>query len=314
MKKYLFLFGCFAAVIAITIVLSITLIPSSIDVNTVYPNIIDYNLKCSAKGTIKSTKKIEINYNYDIVVKQFHKQVGDSVSVGDVLFTIDKEKTIEMLKNTYSSEELALYSEYINSFPLEYKSEYDAVITKINEKYNISGGENIIELSAGSGFVADVFVSEKDIANIFVGQEVEIIGDAFKNKSYKGLVEYIADTATEKAVNGQKETVVNVKISISNPDNSLKTGYNIKADIFYGKIKNAVAIPYEALREDETSYYVYKLYKNFAVKSRVEVILEDNDFIIINGSLDENSQLCITKEFTNDNYQSVNVINEGIKY
>lgn len=315
MKKLLILSICFLIALV-----GILLIPTlsdydAVDIQTVTPNIIDYELKSTATGTIKKSDEINIELEFDVVIDKFNKSVGDTVKKGDLLFTIDKEKTIELLSSIYSTEEIALYQDYIDSYPLEYRSEYNGIVTNVNDSSTVYAGNPIIEMSTGSGYIASVFVTEKDIFNISLGQNAEISGDAFGDKTYKGRIVSIADTAAEHTIGNKKETSVNVIIEILNPDNALKAGYNVTAEIIYAKIEDAVTIPYESLREDDDSYYVYKLYNNsFVYKSRVDLLYEDKDFVVVNGKINENSEICITNKAISDKIVYVNVVNEGIKY
>jgi len=314
LKKLVILCSVFIITILIITLLSTINFINPINVAAVTPKINDYELTCTATGTIKSTEKIDINFEYDVVIKKICKNVGEKVKVGDTLFIIDKEKTIELLKETYSESELALYKDYINNYPTEVKSEFDATVKKVNLNKEIKARENVMELSSGSGYIANVYVLENNISDIELGQAVTITGDAFKEKEYKGIVTFISDVAEEQLIGNQKETAVNVKIEIQNPDEDLKSGYNIKANICYGVIKNAISIPYEALKEDSNSYYVYKLFDNYAYKSKVDIVLEDKDFVIVNGNINDSTKLCIINNNTNDNFALVNVTNEGITY
>ena len=293
-----------------------TLISSNtVDVDVITPNFVDYNLTASASGTIKSSNKIGIKLDYNVVIKEYKVKIGDKVNSGDILFIIDKEKTIELLKTSYSDQEISIYQNYINSFSFEYFSNYDGVISNINTNKTINAGENIVEISSGSGFIASVNVLEKDITNIELGQVAEITGEALGDNVYNGKVVSIANEATKNNSNNKTETTINVILSVDDPDNKLKSGYNIKANIIYGKINNAITVPYETLNQDEKSYYVYKLYNNeFLYKSRVEVICEDKDFVVINGNIKENTIIGITNENLKENITRVNVLQKGIKY
>jgi len=315
MRKIYILISIFTLLFLSIFVISGILAPKTVSVNTITPNFIDYKLMSSATGTIKSSEKIQIKFDFDVVIAKFYKQVGDNVKPGDLLFTIDKEKTIDLLKKTYSEQELIIYKDLIDTFKLDYVSNYNGVISNINSSKIIYSGNSIVDISNGSGFIASVNVLEKDIANIEVGQIAEITGDAFNNKIYYGKVISIAEEATKSNNGNKNETTVNVILSVENKDNKLKTGYNVKANIIYASIENAATIPYEALKEDDKSCYIYKLFnKEFLYKSRVEVIAEENDYVVINGNINENTEICISNSNIDEKITRVNVVQKGIKY
>ena len=74
-----------------------------------------------------------------------------------------------------------------------------------------------------------IYVSEKDLGKVKLGQEASVSVDSYKNKTYKGKVIYISPTAefTPKNIQTQDERtklVYAVKIHIHNPDFDLKDG------------------------------------------------------------------------------------------
>ena len=314
MRKFYILISIFTFLFLSIFVISNFISPKVVNVNSMSPNFVDHNLTATASGTIKSSEKIEIKLDFDVVIKEFKIKVGDKIKQGDILFIIDKERTLNLLKEIYSEQEIEIYKTYIDSYKFEYISEYNGVVSKVNLSETISAGESIVDISSGSGFIASVNVLEKDIANIELGQEADITGEALDGV-HKGKVISIANEATKNNAANKNETTVNVILSIEDQSKKLKSGYNIKANIIYAKIKNAATIPYEALKEDEKSYYIYKLYNNeFIYKSRVDVIAETNDYVIINGNIGKNTKICITNNEINENITRVNVISEGIKY
>lgn len=74
-----------------------------------------------------------------------------------------------------------------------------------------------------------IYVSEKELGRVKLGQEADIFVDAFKNKSFKGKVIYISPEAefTPKNIQTKDERtklVFAVKIKIDNPGFELKAG------------------------------------------------------------------------------------------
>lgn len=74
-----------------------------------------------------------------------------------------------------------------------------------------------------------IYVSEKNLGKVKLGQEATVSVDSYKNKTYKGKVIYISPTAefTPKNIQTQDERtklVYAVKIHIHNPDFDLKDG------------------------------------------------------------------------------------------
>jgi len=82
-----------------------------------------------------------------------------------------------------------------------------------------------------------IYVSEKDLPKIKLGQKAEVKIDAFENKTYEGTVTYISPEAefTPKNIQSKDERtklVFEVKITIPNPEYELKPGLPADAKVF----------------------------------------------------------------------------------
>lgn len=315
MKRIIVLGVCFIISMLLIILCGVINNSDYIEVTTVKPQKTDYKITTLAKGVIKKSDEEEITLDYDIIIKKFNVKQGQFVKKGDILFYIDKDKTIELLKETYTDEQIDLYKDYIDNYPLEYKAEFDGKVEKVNKSAIIYSQNPIMVLSSGSGYIANLFINEKDISDINIGQKVIIYGDAFKNKKYNGVVKEIANSATTQTTGSTKETGVNVKVEFIDPDNKIKTGYNIKAEIITGTIKDALCLPYEAIKDDGNNTFVYKLNgKIFASKINIKVVTEDEEFVVVNGKINDKSKICITDDSSNDKTIKVSVLKEGIDY
>lgn len=114
----------------------------------------------------------------------------------------------------------------------------------------IVGGSDIIaKVVDFSKFRFDTDIDEADISKITVGQKAKISLDAFSDKVFEGTVlEIIPQTKTTS--NGA--TVVTVKIDLGDITISPVNGLSGQASIILSEAKNALTIPLEALRDDNT--------------------------------------------------------------
>lgn len=287
----------------------------SVNISKTSPEVSDYYITKNCTGNIENSSELIIKLDYPIVIKKYCININDEIKQGDILFIIDKEATINLLKDFYSSHEIEAYKSYIDNFSEEYKSKSNGIVNWISDKKEILANENIIKLSAGSGYIANIAIKENDISNIKLGQNVEISGVAFNDKKYTGKISSISDIATKETIGNTSETIVNAVVDIDNADTDLKTGYNINAKITIGTIKNAIKLPYEVIHEDDGDFFVYKLISdNFAKKSKIDVLFEEDNYVIINGNIDENTILCRTNDYYQNDILRVNITAEDIKY
>ncbi|GAB6179409.1 efflux RND transporter periplasmic adaptor subunit [Desulfotomaculum defluvii] len=94
----------------------------------------------------------------------------------------------------------------------------------------LNAGTPVFEITDLANSYVSVFISEKKIGRVRLGQEVEVKVAAFPAKTFQGKVVFInnaADFAVQRAVNEQYQHDIRsfeVKIAVPNPDFLLKVG------------------------------------------------------------------------------------------
>ena len=99
---------------------------------------------------------------------------------------------------------------------------------------------SIVALARGLEILANV--PEADISKIEVGQEVNIIADAYPDQVFKGKVRLIAP----EAVNEQGVTLFQVRVAINTGRDQLRSGLNVNLT-FLGDEVNALWVPTVAI-------------------------------------------------------------------
>lgn len=99
---------------------------------------------------------------------------------------------------------------------------------------------SIVALARGLEVLANV--PEADIGKIKVGQEVEIIADAYPDQKFKGNIRLIAP----EAVNEQGVTLFQVRVAITTGRDTLRSGLNVNLT-FLGDEVNALWVPTVAI-------------------------------------------------------------------
>ncbi|PSB26872.1 efflux RND transporter periplasmic adaptor subunit [Stenomitos frigidus] len=96
----------------------------------------------------------------------------------------------------------------------------------------------------------DAYVAEANIAQIKLGQPVKIKADAFPGKTFDGKVVQVAAQSTVT----QNVTSFEVKTSVSDPQNLLRSGMSTHVDFNVGTLNNVLVIPTVAIvRQDGVS-------------------------------------------------------------
>jgi len=119
-----------------------------------------------------------------------------------------------------------------------------------------SAGSNIMTIADMSLITAEVKVDETDIVNIKLSQVADITIDAIPNKTFKGHVTEIGNTAilrstgvaaSQSAVSSQEAKDFKVVIAMDNPPDEVRPGLSCTAKITTATRQNALTIPIQAL-------------------------------------------------------------------
>jgi HlyD family secretion protein len=110
---------------------------------------------------------------------------------------------------------------------------------------NSSTSTSIVAIANGLEIIAKV--PEIDIAQIKIGQEVEVIADAFPTQVFKGKVRLIAP----EAIIEQNVTSFQVRVALETGKDKLQSGMNADIRFIGQKIDNALVVPTVAIVTQE---------------------------------------------------------------
>ena len=146
----------------------------------------------------------------------------------------------------------------------EYYSPLDGILTSlpVHEGENVvpgiqnQPGSLLYQVSDLSVITAEVKVDETDIVNIKLGQEADVAIDAIPDKTFKGEVTEIGQSAigrTSGMTSGQSSATAEeakdfkVVVTIKDPPPGLRPGLSTTAKIVTATRENAVTVPIQAL-------------------------------------------------------------------
>ena len=117
-------------------------------------------------------------------------------------------------------------------------------------------GSNIMTIADMSLITAEVKVDETDIVSVALGQKADITIDAIPNKTFKGHVIEIGDTAilrstglaaSQSAVSSQEAKDFKVVVAMDDPPEEIRPGLSCTAKITTATRHGALTIPIQAL-------------------------------------------------------------------
>lgn len=166
-------------------------------------------------------------------------------------------------------------------------------ISGIISASNLSVGENISPgMAAFSVINIDKIyfesgVSEQELNNIKVGNEVNIMIESLAMFELKGTIEKISPTFDEKS------KTYPFKVIIENKDNLVKAGMFATSEFIIEKKNQSLAIPKKSVFIENDKSYVYIVENGFAVRTEIETGYEELDYIEVISGLDDQSVIII---------------------
>jgi RND family efflux transporter MFP subunit len=119
---------------------------------------------------------------------------------------------------------------------------------------NITPATSTIEIVDPDSLIFEANIDEVDVGELSLGQTASIALDAFPDATFSGKISYISYSSV---LSGGGATVFPVQISFDEPQ-KLRIGLNGDVTIETIVIPNALIVPIEAIREQDTGKFVYK--------------------------------------------------------
>ncbi|WP_080800503.1 efflux RND transporter periplasmic adaptor subunit [Desulfamplus magnetovallimortis] len=119
------------------------------------------------------------------------------------------------------------------------------------------------------------FVTEKEYSKLNPGQTVELVTDAFPDRTFEGTISRIAP------VFKQETRQARVEITIDNLEQMLKPGIFIRTTVVLDHLENATVIPEQALskRDDQTGVFVIDEKEETVQWVRVNVGIKEGNYV-----------------------------------
>jgi HlyD family secretion protein len=170
-------------------------------------------------------------------------------------------------------------------------SDPGAFVTPTTSGSSVSSAtsSSILALAATNQVVANV--SESNISKIRLGQPVTIKADAYPGRVFAGKVIQIAAQATVE----QNVTSFQVKASLSDSQNILRSGMNVDVEFQVGELENALVVPTASVVRRENATGVFVLGADEQPKfTRIQTGVTVNNFTEVKSGLTGNEKVLLS--------------------
>jgi len=176
------------------------------------------------------------------------------------------------------------------------RANVDGTVTKIDAvagQYPVTGDQIVV--SGTAQYVVELQASQYDSVNIKPGQRVSITVHGV-SRQYEGTVTEMGQLAEKSLTSTDTDPKVDIKISITNPDENVVVGYQADADIILNEKKDALQVSFEAIQTEAGTgkKYVYVVDSgNVVKKTYIETGIETDYNVEVLSGLTE-GQKCIS--------------------
>lgn len=126
-------------------------------------------------------------------------------------------------------------------------------------------GQPLVHLVANHKLRVEYNLPERYLAHLALGQQVSVLSDAFPDKTYEGLVNYI-----DPAVDKETRTIA-IEALINNKERLLSAGLFVRVNHQFGERKKRLLVPEESLIPTINGQKIFVIHKNKAVAVRVKI-------------------------------------------
>lgn len=200
-------------------------------------------------------------------------------------FGINNSDQIKEKKNQVESAKADMANMKDNIEKSIIKSSIDGKIVQLDLKPNQypTAENNMIVIYDLSKYKVKVLVSQYDAVSIVKGQKAMVKVKGIENE-YSGTITAISEAASITQDGTDKEPKVEIEVTLDSPDDKIKVGYEADIDITLQETKDAVAVSFESVLEEDGKKFVYVIENNKAAKRFINTGLEtDFEIQVLDG-------------------------------
>lgn len=298
MRRILISLAAAAAVIAVLWLKSPVYAQAQpVPVETAAVKQLDMYNRVSAKGKIEQTVEKKIYAQSSMKILKVFVSEGDTAEAGQLLFQAEKaeasaipgsEKISSAARLLGLSEddiraamaqypdlaalgEAAETEEDSGAFDGDIRSPINGVVTalSVSEGDVVPAGALCACVSDLSSLQVRAQIPENSVWRVKAGMPVNIEGDAFGDRLFTGVVAKLMPVAEQaSSITGATSSYVEALVRILSRNTGLRPGYTANLWIYTSKRSGALAIPYEAITQDENNREAVFVYSEGRVYKR----------------------------------------------
>ncbi len=181
----------------------------------------------------------------------------------------------------------------------------------INEGGFVSAGQQVYEITDFATLVARVYVPERELDRIAVGQEAQVVGKAAAGRSGIGKVMRIAPIVD--ATTGTVKVTIALPPELAGGENGFLPGMYAEVTLTTDRHEGVLLVPKSALIYEEERVFAFTVEEGKAKRVLLEVGLADDEWVEVISGLEEGSEVIIAGQNGLEDGAKVEVVTEELK-
>jgi len=172
------------------------------------------------------------------------------------------------------------------------RAPFDGVVYSLPVKRGayVNPGDLVLQEADLSKVLVRAFVDEPDVARLAPGEKIEVTWDAMPGRVWNGAVSALPAAVKLHGTRNVGETTC----IVANQDFKLLPNINVGVTVVTAQHENALTIPREALRQDDSVPYVYQIVNNVLQHRDVKISVSNLTHAEITGGIAENAQVALS--------------------
>jgi HlyD family secretion protein len=154
----------------------------------------------------------------------------------------------------------------------------------------VNPGDLVLQEADLSKVLVRAFVDEPDVGRLAPGQKIEVTWDAIPGRIWSGSVSTIPTTVRLRGTRNVGETTC----VVDNHDIRLLPNVNVGITIVTAEHRNALTVPREAVRQDDSKTYVYEIVNNELQRRDVQIAASNLTQVEVTGGISDNAEVALT--------------------
>jgi HlyD family secretion protein len=171
------------------------------------------------------------------------------------------------------------------------RAPFDGIVYSLPVKQGsyVNPGDLVLQEADLSRVLVRAFVDEPDVARLLPGEKIEVTWDAMPGRVWSGSVSAVPAAVKLHGTRNVGETTC----IVANQDFKLLPNINVGVTVVTAEHTNALSIPREALRQDDSMPYVYEIVNNVLQHRNVQISISNLTQAEIAGGISEHAQVAL---------------------